>query len=444
MDTDRVTGRAIFRHLQVIVLAVLLAVGIDYLMLGRQAASYTASARIAIATDTPKSSAEADGLTARARGLATSQSLLAAAAASAHLDRDPSQLAGKVSLQGLGSSPLATLSITDRDPAAATALTAAAAQLVVKAINNASLGGLPTVLTQMDSQLNALTTQRAAVAAQLVGKQPGPDQLQLLSEQAGLDQELQDLAAQRSRLVVAAAAGPRADVIDSPHGLAAKDRTHVVSDLVLAAIVGLLGGLVISGLLETLRPVVSDTKRLSLLAEAPVLGDLVVRDGGFDAAEVKHMRRVLMLAASNARVTTVVLLGPVHEATLGALAAELEGQRLATMPSVVVGAGGDGPRSPDGTDLTDGSSFNGATSTQELRVHTLATIDGASTQRTATVVIACAGVPRKQLTSVDDFVRAAGWPVIGVAMIHSGSWFARSMRARGRGRIADPSHRRSP
>ena len=50
MNSDRMTSRVVVRHLQVIMLAVLLAVGIDYLMLGRQAASYTASARLSIAT----------------------------------------------------------------------------------------------------------------------------------------------------------------------------------------------------------------------------------------------------------------------------------------------------------------------------------------------------------------------------------------------------------
>src|SRR5947209_1954545 len=139
MNSDRMTSKVVVRHMQVILLTVVLAVGIGYLMLGRQTASYTASARIAIATDTPKSSAEADGLTARARGLATSRTILAAAAQSAHVRRDPGQLAGKVTLQGLGSSPLAMLSITDGDPAEATALTAATAQAVVKAINDASL-----------------------------------------------------------------------------------------------------------------------------------------------------------------------------------------------------------------------------------------------------------------------------------------------------------------
>lgn len=432
------------RYLQVILLAILLTVGIDYLMLGRQTASYTASARLSIATDTPKSSAEADGLTARARGLATSRSILAGAAQAAHVRRDPAQLAGKVSLQGLGSSPLATLSITDRDPAAATALTAATAQAVVKAINNASLGGLPTVLSEMDQQLNVLTSERAAVAAQLIGMQPGPQQLQLLSKQAGLDQELQDLASQRSRLVVDAAAGPRADVIDSPHGLAAKDGTHQLSDLVLAGIVGLIAGLAIAGLLETVRPVVADAKRLSLLAEAPVLGDLVVRNGTFDAGQVAHMRRVLMLAASNARVATVVLLGPVHETTLGALAAELDGERLPALPSVTVGVAGGGAAPTDSAAIPGAQAFegNGNTAPRELRVHTLATIDGASAQRIAAVVVASAGVPRKQLASVDDFVRAAGWPVVGVAMIRSSSWFSRTV-SRGRTRNSERSHRRS-
>jgi hypothetical protein len=444
MDSDRMTSRVVVRHVQVILLAVLLAVGIDYLMLGRQTASYTASARLSIATDAPKSSAEADGLTSRARGLATSRSILAGAAKAAHVDRDPAQLAGKVSLQGLGSSPLATLSITDRDPAAATALTAATAQAVVKAINDASLGGLPTVLAEMDRQLNVLTTQRAAVAAQLIGMQPGPQQLQLLAKQAGLDQELQDLASQRSRLVVDAAAGPRADVIDSPHGLAPKDGAHVVSDLVLAGIVGLLAGLAVAGLLETVRPVVADAKRLSLLAEAPVLGDLVVRDGSFDPAQMAHMRRVLMLAASNARVATVVLLGPVHEVTLGTLAAALDGERLPALPAVAVAAGS-GPAPAEDVTRTGIGGLNGdmTTTARELRVHTLATLDGASATRIAAVVVAFAGVPRKQLASVDDFVRAAGWPVVGVAMIRPSSWFSGVLPHRRRDQSADASHRRS-
>jgi hypothetical protein len=448
MESDRMTSRVVLRHVQVILLAVLLAVGIDYLMLGRQTASYTASARLSIATDAPKSSAEADALTARARGLATSRSILAGAAKAAHVDRDPGQLAGKVSLQGLGSSPLANLSITDRDPVAATALTAATAQAVVKAINDASIGGLPTVLGEMDRQLNVLTTQRAAVAAQLIGMQPGPEQLQLLSKQAGLDQELQDLASQRSRLVVDAAAGPRADVIDSPHGLAAQDRTNVASDLVLAGIVGLLAGLAVAGLLETVRPVVADAKRLSLLAEAPVLGDLVVRDGSFDPAQMAHMRRVLMLAASNARVATVVLLGPVHEATLGTLAAALDGEMLPALPAVPVAVARGGPATAESAETAGAAGLNGdsgdmAGAARELRVHTLATLDGASATRIAAVVVASAGVPRKQLASVDDFVRAAGWPVIGVAMIHASSWLSGGLTTRRRNSAADSSHRRS-
>ena len=433
MDPDRVPARILLRHVQVILLAIGLALGVGALLFVRHQASYTAAARLSIATTTPKSAAEADALTSQARALATSRSVLTEAAAMAHVSRDPGRLASKVSLQGLGTSPLATLSITDSDPQAATALTAATAQLVVDKINEAAMGGLPTVFEQIDRQLDVLTKQRAAVAAQLVGMPPGAQQLQLLSRQAGLDQELQDLASERSRLTIAASAGSRAVVIDVPHGAAPKDGTHLLSDLTLAGLVGLVAGIAAAGVLEILRPVVADAKRLSQLASSPVLGDLRIHDETFDHQQILHMRRVLMLAASSARIAKVVLLGPVDEGMLDQLAGHLDGERLpAPLPSVAAV-----------TPATAGAALEAAAGpSRELRVRTLATLDGSSPEPVAAVVVAYAGGPRKQLTSVDDFVRAAGWPVIGVATVHRPSWSSRAGDAWRRRRNADASHRR--
>src|SRR6266545_2999617 len=120
---------------------------------------YEAKARIAISQTYAKSAAEADAVVAQARALATSRAIVAEAMRSANANRDVDSVARKTTLSSLGTSPIAQLTVRDRDPRVAARLANGIAGAVVSYLQDAARGQVPALVHQLNLQLQQLTSQ---------------------------------------------------------------------------------------------------------------------------------------------------------------------------------------------------------------------------------------------------------------------------------------------
>ena len=304
MDFIEVFGRMLRRYGILVLLAIALPMVAVGLYLGRQPATYTASARIVAADHTPQAAAEASAVVSQVQALATGRDVVTAALGSAKVRRDPDEVVRDITVAGLGTSALVDLSYTDRDPGAARNVTAALADSVVSQLDAARLAGLPQALQQVDKQLADLNAKRLPVVSRL---QYNTSDLATQNQLADIDRQLADLTSERSRLADEVTAVGRASVLAAPARPAHANPSGMAPMLAVAGLLGLVISLIIVGIDQTMRPRVGGVLPVARLLDVPVLGTV-----GSDPAKLMDVGRCIRLAAIRAGVSTVVLARPGH------------------------------------------------------------------------------------------------------------------------------------
>lgn len=322
MEIDEAVRRIVVR--QWILIAICITVPVAWLLVTAQGApaTYSAQARILISGTVPKSSSEADATASQARALATSTTLVAAALDAARLRRDPVEVAQhRVTLTALGISPVAALSVTDPDPRGAQALTRELANQLVTFLNQAGEAGLPEVLKAVDKQLDVLAERRVPIALQA---QANPKSVVAQNRLAGIDRLISDLSGDRNRLAIESATRTRARLVDLPALPSAPISSELAKRLVLVGLFGLVLGLLVAGIRETLRPTLAGATGLARTLGAPVLG--FARTGREADPPVLQgdVAGRLSYAAARRGSRTVVLLEPGSGEALAPIAAQLE------------------------------------------------------------------------------------------------------------------------
>jgi len=402
-----------------------------------QPATYTAHARIVAAETTPRAQAEANAVVSQVLALATSRDVIAQALDAAHLNLDPDKVAKAVKATGLGSSALVDLAYTDPRAQTAQQVTKALATAVVVRLDAVRIGGLPEVLADVDKQLTDLATKRAPIAADA---QANPKDPVAQNRLAGIDRLISDLSGDRNRLSEEAAAAGHSTIVANPLLPTKADPRGLGAKVGVAGLAGLLIGLLLIGLNETMRPAVSGAVRVARLLDVPVLGAVAS-----DPAILADIGRRIRLAARRAGVSTVVL----SRASRAALPPELVDRiesavlrpeavpaRVAILPgglddTAVLNApwtanGRRGEPVPD-LALDQGEAATGspvallpatdsATRTVRLRrVFVLEELDpNAESESIGLVVLASASTRVREVDRVRDLMTAAGWPLLGV------------------------------
>src|SRR5829696_1000057 len=164
-------GRRIFgQHwLLILSLTALGALAAASMHLGDQA-QYTASARMVLGTDDPKTSSESAAISDTAWALATAPSSIDAALAASRVKADdPQHLADRVSVSAVGASGVLELSVTDGNPRTASALANALAREVSATRSNAIDREQAKLLTQIDGRIASLDRQITRLEAGPLG-----------------------------------------------------------------------------------------------------------------------------------------------------------------------------------------------------------------------------------------------------------------------------------
>lgn len=436
MEFNEALRRIIAGHWVVLLLALILPVAVVGVVVAQKPASYVSSARIQASSSPPGSDTEADSVLNRVKGIATSTSVVTRALSKVQgPTRSPTDVAAvEVGVSRLGSSAVFDLSVTDSDPALAQALTEELTKTVVGFLNTSGIQHADTLITDIQNRQQKAISQRQATAATL-GVTKAPVQVADLTAQLGtLDQEISDLSSTLRQFQLSGATATTAALI-SDASRAKLVAPHLLTDLALALVAGLVGGLMISTLLEVVRPRVADAHAFARELGSPMLGQVLANRRGTRASQdlgavvAKDVLVAVRGAALRAGVGTLVMTGSVQPDRMLSLVMRLGGQLNSANLNPGRPPGGQPPLNRDRSTATLATNGQGSVkmltpspvlisptrARPRLDVVQLADLDDQrTTGRFGLVVVVGTLIPYSDLRRVINLVAATGWPVIGV------------------------------
>lgn len=408
MEIDEVGARLLRQYWPVLLAAILLPALLTGLYVIRQPQTYTATARVVASDKVPQVSGEAAGVVAHARAYATSRDVVAAAIKDVGAGRSADYVIKRVNVIGIGTSPVVALTVTDSDPKIAKDLTDALAIEVTKQLTTSKGSGLQDTIAQIDKQITALQGQRAKAEASAAND---PKNLLKQLEVQGRDRQISDLTSERNRLATLAATTGQPRVVERPALPAHADPSGLFGRVSLAALFGLVVGIILAACVETLRPTVPGPQRVARRLNVPLLGWADGRD-----ADLAGLVRGLRLAARRAHVSTIALTGKVDTA-LPAQLTRAVGEGDAAWPSPDGKLAGDytPDRSSAETSLTIlAAEIRAEQRRPALRICALADVDENDPESVGLVVVAGPVTQLADLHGTRDLLAASGWPLLGV------------------------------
>ena len=314
-------ARIIARYGRLILVFVAVAVAVAAVTHIGDPKTYTASTRLVLDTPDPESRAESAAIADTAKALATSPSQVREAVRKARVTgRDPERISREsVSVRALGSSGIVQVSVSDTNPKAAARIANALAAEVIQTRADISKGQTQEVLTGLDRRLSGLNRRISALDRSIatLSVQAARDVSDNLSRSRVseaertrdfLAQQRSVVEAQRVSLLSSEALRPKSSVISLATPPTSADASRIVPDMLLAAIVALIFGLGLAGLIETVRGTVTGGGALARAFGATLLGTIrtnVASGRAFDSDPGLGIR--LALAAETAGVTDVML-----------------------------------------------------------------------------------------------------------------------------------------
>ena len=449
MSPDRrpmsfVLGRTLRRQWWVVLVLGLLAAGLAVAPNLTKAAEWQSTARVAVSDQAPRSAQEATALIASVRAVATSTRVVANALQATGLERDAATVAANnVAVNGLGASPIATVTVSDRDPDAARRLTAALTEQIVAEFTNQQTSGLQQLTNDLDKRIEQAQGVRARLVASF-GALPTSKQRADLAE---LDAELNDLRSQRAAAARQLAGASQAYEID-PAGAPTKQQSPAIADGLLAFVIGALVGLALIAVRELIRPSIRGADELAMHFDAPVLGHLTEqRTDVAGLARVRQVAAQVALVAARGDVERVVVVGEPDESLVSEISVAVtqllsvtsrQNGKAATVATpaeaqvrprpVAAAAGGKGSSRPVAVTSVPrpaGAQKPPTTPVVEVvapsRQLTFGTLDEfetplliASQRRVGVLVMTPGRISTKVLQPIEELLGATGWPVLGV------------------------------
>jgi capsular polysaccharide biosynthesis protein len=446
-------GRRIFwRHRWLLLaLMILPAVGVVALK-ERQSVTYTATATIQGQGTTPDATTQVSAIQSRVNAVATDPALVQAVIIQAKLSRNATQVAKHdISVSQVSSSAIMAITVTDKTRQAALALSSALATAVVNQLNVLGVKDNPELASL--SKTNAeLVTKRNQLLAELNSATPnGSTSVHaqtLLSQLDAAEQELANNESQQQQVLATLTTETGASVVSVPTTATGASR-HVIVYGALAALLGLVVGLLFATLREVLRPTVAQPGAGARELGAVLFGSAEERAGQIVALDRDLPERV-NLAAHRAGVRTIVLTGPGPADRLSSLATQLRGELPSperadgrALGATLIEPGHGGDPSPNGAaqgpaivgsehrpvGLATADQPTGRSSARPLKtrptVVTLNDIRLATPPPDAALMVALpAFAPHGALDQAADLGVTADWPILGVIGIRRQSRLA--------------------
>jgi len=284
-------ARRIFgQHWGVIVFCLLVGLWVPMHLHRGDQSMYTASARLVLDNQDPKTRAESAAINDIAQAIATSPTQVSQALVKAGAKgRNPVEVAKEdVSVRVLGSSGILELSVSDPSQTAAAAISNALAEGLIETRLEVTRGQVKKVdaaleeriarlnrrISALDLRVDSLTLQAASAdtAAQSNARRRKRDEV--TRSQDFLAQQRGALESQRVSLVSTGALNHTPSIISPAAQPRRADPSGQLPDIILGALLGLIVGVGLAGLLETIRPTLVGADAVAREFDAPLLGTL--------------------------------------------------------------------------------------------------------------------------------------------------------------------------
>jgi len=329
VELNEVFRRILGEHWRLIVFFVTFGIGVAAVLHVTDLRMYTADARVVLDTQDPQSRAESTAIIDTARAIATSPAEVRDALNAAHVSgRDPVQVAEhRVSVRGLGSSGLFQLSVSDRDPQTAAAIVNALAAQVIRARLSVTQGQARQILIDLGRQIDDLNARISYSDARIdslnerIAGASDPETLSSLRRERDdasrlsdfLGQQRAALEAQRTSVLSTDSVRPKPTIISRADPPTRADSSGVVPDVILGALLGLILGVGVAGVIEAFRPTLVGAEALAREFRTPLLGTLAsqpVEGEAVQDATAIAMRLRLAAEAASLRGVGLVPIGP--------------------------------------------------------------------------------------------------------------------------------------
>jgi hypothetical protein len=291
-----------------------------------QPVNYAATATIQGQGTTPDAVTQVQAIQSRVSAVATAPAVVQSAISQAKVSRNAVHVArNEVSVAPLGSSAIMVLTVTDPSPQVAVALATSLASNVVSELNQLGIKDDPELAT-LNKTNSQLDTRRDQLLAELGSASSSnastsvPVQ-SLLSQLSAVEQELANNEAESQQVITTLTTETGASVVSVPTSATGASR-HVAEYGALAALLGLVLGLLIATIREVIRPTVAQPGTGARELGAVLFGSCDARGRRITRID-RDLPERLNLAAHRAGVVAVVLTGPGSRARLAALAARL-------------------------------------------------------------------------------------------------------------------------
>ena len=409
MELNDAIRRTVGQHRRLLAMCLLagVALALAFAPHGKQ---YSASARLVLDVPDPVARQQSQAYSDTAKAIATSPSQVSSALRKAGVRRgDPAEFARKhVSVTALGSSGVIQVTVTDRRPRAAAAIANALASRVIDTRLEVTDGQSERVFADLDRRTDALSRKISAaedtvnaLSLQIATAGAGASANALRARRDKAQRTLDFLVQQRSvleservSLLSATAQRPHASVISSATPPTSPDPTHRLVYLVLGAMLGLILGLGLAGLVETFRPTLVGGDTLAGELDAALLGTFDGRQGPATATDIAARLR---LAAEAADVGNVALIAADPTVDVENVAESLS----TSVAGQVLHANGNG-------------SSNGQS--RGLRVAAFSAQDPPSSNgtRSGLVLVSPTALKKTQLNDAAYLLKASRLPLLGV------------------------------
>jgi capsular polysaccharide biosynthesis protein len=407
MTIEEMFRRIVRAHLGVILVCTLLPIAVAIGVQMDRPKLSEASVRVQVISGAPSTATEAEGISSRVLALATTPSLLGAAMKEAKVQRNLADFAAThVAAQRLGESSIVQLSITDHDPEAAGRIAVALSAQVAAFMNNGDRAAVTAARSKLDKDVAAANRHLDQLTNRLRGTADLNARAGLQAQIQSADQLIGQLTNQRATLLIADATRDVVVPIGTTPEISSI-QSSLLPQAALALLFGLVLGLTVAAVLETVRPRLASVRALARMLQAPVLGR--------STEEIESLRNTMALAARRQGVDAIVLMSA-------------EKRDTETVNQLLFALSGSTP--VNRRQKSPSNSRHGIEHAEEDRVFELddsmvapfanVRFTGLSAvtpedEMTAGVVVVSAGtVLVRRLDDLDDVLKAVRWPVLGI------------------------------
>jgi capsular polysaccharide biosynthesis protein len=396
VELNEVVRRIVGRHWVIIMVCTMLGLGASLGTSVKAVRTFTATSRITLDTPAPKSSAEAIANSDTARAIVTTHTQVRAALNAAQAPRDVAKFASSnVQVRALGSSGVIEIAVIDRNPDVAAKVANVLATNVVKLRLETSRGDADELTRQLDKSIAELNRKLVQIDRQLDHASAQAANA-LLAQRDDLSRQLDTIELQRLDLSREFAVTPKPAVVESAEVPPKMDPSRLPLNLALGGLLGLVLGVGIAAMLETLRPTIVGPRALARAAGAPMLGVLDHPPDSHESRDVAIVATRVQLAAATAEADTVALV------TAG-MSFDLQ-TFLDSLHRALAAAFLKGAREPRRLVI---ESFN------------FAVLDGDYRAGIGLVLVAPTVLPKSELDVIGDVLSITGWPLLGVIAYRS-------------------------